>query len=141
MQRTLRVQLLEGEQTLADLTFPTTLDLPRLLQGIQEMLRDQTEVIPGTLSDRDAAALKTVGKKYLGLAEHLARTSENSVTLSFLEIEQLLGSPLPATARGPHARSWWANTDTHSQGKAWLAVGWRTHLVQPDHETVEFRRK
>ncbi|MVN87611.1 hypothetical protein GO986_12625 [Deinococcus sp. HMF7620] len=144
MTKTIRIHLQQGAQTLADVTLSTSLDqgkLPQLLQYIHDLTQDTIPAAPGTIRAQDAAALKTIGKKYLALAEYLARIQDDTTTLTFNEIEQLLGAPLPATARGQHARAWWANTDTHSQGKAWLAVGWKTITINPEQETVEFRRK
>lgn len=140
MSKLLRVHLTKGEQTLADLTFATTLDLPQLLERIQQLLQVTPPPAAGTLSERDLAAIATVGKKYVPLAEHLARIQGESATLTFGEIETILRSALPPTARGTHARAWWANTDTHSQGKAWLAVGWRTTVIDVVNEHIEFRR-
>ena len=140
MTKQLRVHLTEGEQTLADLTFATTLDLPQLLERIQHFLQGTPPPAAGTLSERDLAAIATVGKKYVPLAEHLARIQDESATLTFGEIETILRSALPPTARSTHARAWWANTDTHSQGKAWLAVGWRTTVIDVVNEHIEFRR-
>ena len=140
MSKHLRVHLTDGEQTLADLTFATTLELPQLLSGIQQLLQSAAPTAAGTLSERELAAIATVGKKYVPLAEHLARTEGDVTILTFAAIEDILRGALPPPARGPHAKAWWANTDTHSQGKAWLAVGWRTAVIDVDGERIEFRR-
>jgi len=141
MTKHLRIHLTENDQTLADLTFATTLDLPQLLERIQQLLQVTPPHEAGALSERDLAAINTVGKKYIPLAEHLARVQSDAITLTFEEIETILRSNLPATARSTHAKAWWANTDTHSQGKAWLALGWRTSVVDAEAERIEFRRR
>jgi hypothetical protein len=53
---------------------------------------------------------------------------DRSVSMSFEEIEQLIGRPLPASARGRVSRQWWSNTKSHSQAQAWLSVGRKTQL-------------
>jgi len=141
MTKQLRIHLTENEQTLADLTFTTTLDLQQLLARTQQLLQVTPTQEADALSEQEMTAISTVGKKYVPLAEHLARVKGNTVTLTFQEIETLLRNALPPTARGPHAKAWWANTDTHSQGKAWLALGWKTSVIDAEGERIEFRRR
>jgi putative restriction endonuclease len=68
--------------------------------------------------------------KYQPLADFLAASRDDEHTLTFQQIEQVLGSALPTAAvRPPNQHQWWANDDTHSQARAWLGVGWqRKHL-------------
>lgn len=143
MKRTLKVQLIEGNDVLIDLSLPTTLEAADLLQRLPTFLAEPLATPAGSISARDAEAIRAVGKTYAPLATHLASIPSTTLTatFSYTEIEDILGDALPATARGKHARSWWANTETHSQGKAWLAIGWKTANVNPEAETVEFRRK
>lgn len=48
--------------------------------------------------------------------------------LSFAQVEQIIGVPLPASASTHQA--WWGNDATsHVQAKAWLLAGWRTDEV------------
>jgi hypothetical protein len=79
--------------------------------------------------------------RYEPLRAYLSRVSEPTLTLSYKEIEGLLGRRLPPTAYGKSWRQWWANTETHSQALAWLRAGWR--VVRPDlaNKRVEFRRE
>lgn len=141
MTKHLRIHLTEDQQTLADFTFMTTLDLPRILELIQPFVQSPTPAHISGMSEQDAIAIKTVGKKYTPLAEHLARVQGDTVTLAFEEIESILRSALPPTSRSTHAKAWWASTDTHSQGKAWLALGWQTSVVDAEGERIEFRRR
>ncbi len=63
------------------------------------------------------------------------------ITLSFRQIEQILGDALPYTAR--HQVSWWANelrSGTHPQSSSWLDAGWEVDTVERDPEWVRFRR-
>lgn len=43
--------------------------------------------------------------------------------LAFVELERILGRPLPASAR--RHRPWWGNNDRSPQAKAWLGAGRR----------------
>lgn len=62
-----------------------------------------------------------VGKCYL-LEMHLDRQSAHQITLTFPEIEKVIGEPLPPSAYKYPA--WWANGG-HSQADAWLNAGWK----------------
>jgi hypothetical protein len=66
---------------------------------------------------------------YSPLHERLANAGSAPVTLSFGEIERLLGRKLPPSARNERIkRQWWANTDTHAQARAWLQAGRKARL-------------
>jgi len=60
--------------------------------------------------------------KYQPLADYLAAQAGERVTLTFTEIEAILGAELPATA---HLRWWWGNVRTGPWSRAWLRVGWQ----------------
>lgn len=61
------------------------------------------------------------------------------VTLSFEEIERIVQSRLPSSAR--ELRAWWANDLAgHSQAKYWLDADWRVIAVDRDEQTVTFSR-
>jgi hypothetical protein len=57
---------------------------------------------------------------YQPLQNHLQASAADQICMTFAEIESLLGRKLPPTARGDHSRQWWANSDSHTQAKAWL---------------------
>ncbi len=63
------------------------------------------------------------------------------VTLTFEEIEALLGFNLPPSAR--RYRAWWANSgspEQHSHAQTWLAAGWKVEAVDQVEEWVRLRR-
>ena len=65
----------------------------------------------------------------------------SEITLTFEQIDTVLDSPLPPSAR--RHRAWWSNPSTphdipHAQ--AWLAAGWEVDTVDQDSEWVRFRR-
>ncbi len=77
--------------------------------------------------------------QYDSLKTHLECQTSASISMSYGEIERVLKRPLPVSARGATKRQWWANTDTHSQAKAWLAAGRKARL-DVEKEIVTFYR-
>lgn len=75
--------------------------------------------------------------KYDPLADHL-RTAGDRVSMSFSEIEGLVGS-LPKSAR--QYRQWWENSDSHVQAAAWMSAGYEVSDVDADAERVVFERR
>jgi hypothetical protein len=76
---------------------------------------------------------------YAPLKSHLSALNVERVSMTFMEVERVLGRPLPPSARGKSIRQWWANTDTHSQAKAWLEAG-RIAKLDAEREAVTFVR-
>ncbi|WP_441235846.1 DUF7662 domain-containing protein [Bradyrhizobium sp. 930_D9_N1_4] len=80
--------------------------------------------------------------KYDPLKSRLTAFREDSLALSFEEIEGLIGQPLPPSSRDYD--EWWSNEDpkktTHSQSKAWVTAGF-TAEVDRLRRHVTFRRK
>lgn len=80
------------------------------------------------------------GSRYDGLREYLERQTEAVVSLTFPEIERIIGGPLPESAK--KYRPWWANEEagTHVHARAWLDAGRRTVNVDMNGCTVDFVR-
>jgi hypothetical protein len=76
--------------------------------------------------------------KYEPLAQFLAASAEAELDLTFEQVEASLGARLPPSAST--YREWWANDSSHSQSKAWMAVGWQVWKVDFDRRRVQFRR-
>lgn len=68
------------------------------------------------------------GDKYIGLKRYLQSSTAPIVTLSFNDIEQIIGNTLPKSAY-VHAEVWWANDYTHSQAIAWIDARYETDYV------------
>jgi hypothetical protein len=84
--------------------------------------------------------------KYEALERHLKSQegSRREISLSFAEIESLIGQPLPRSAYT--YREWWSNqTDVSNrpQAKAWIGAGFEVDGVQQrkDIGVVRFRRR
>ena len=78
--------------------------------------------------------------KYDPLAEHLRRLNrDDEHTLTFGEIERILGFELPKSARTHQA--WWANEKDgrHVQANAWLDAGCHTKDLNLKTGKVTFR--
>lgn len=67
----------------------------------------------------------------------LLQSSRGDVELAFGDIEEVLGFPLPASAR--RYAAWWSNSGgTHVQSVAWQSAGYRTEDVNLEQETIRF---
>jgi CBS domain-containing protein len=77
---------------------------------------------------------------YANLATFLQIQSEstNSRTLTFSQIEDILGKELPRSAS--EYRAWWANDPTKPQSAAWLDEGWRTSAISMSDRRLTFSR-
>jgi predicted HNH restriction endonuclease len=62
--------------------------------------------------------------KYKPLADHLAALDVSQTRLTYVEIESLIGAPLPPSAHN-HA-AWWSNADRGKNGwsNLWKRAGW-----------------
>jgi CBS domain-containing protein len=81
------------------------------------------------------------GGRYAALADWLQSQPGRveQIPLSFSEIEEIIGSDLPDSARV--FRAWWANDSVgHSHSQLWLAAGWRTTYVNLNEGKVTFSR-
>ena len=65
---------------------------------------------------------------YGPLRDFLSARGDRPVSLSFGEIEEIIGRPLPSSASGAVSRQWWANAPSHSQARAWLSGGRKAKL-------------
>lgn len=80
------------------------------------------------------------GSKYYPLFQWLQACDRSPVSLSFTEIEALLGTSLPPSAR--QQRAWWSNRDSDRalQARAWVGAGYHAEIVDLAAETVKFER-
>jgi hypothetical protein len=65
----------------------------------------------------------------------------SETTLSYGQVQVILGSSLPPSAR--KHRAWWANpgsTHDHPYAQAWLAAGWEVDTVDQRAERFRLRR-
>ena len=77
--------------------------------------------------------------KYAALTKHLSSRGHSRVAMTFAEIEAVLGSPLPGSARSH--RPWWANSGHgHVQSKGWLDAGYQSEQVDLEGEKLVFAK-
>ena len=77
--------------------------------------------------------------KYDPLCYYLLSVNTDTVTLTFSEIERIIGDDLPPSAFT--WREWWGNDVTHSQAMSgWLAADWHSVLIDVPGKAVTFRR-
>lgn len=95
-----------------------------------------------TLARKDEEAMP---RKYEPLELYLRKipSTTKEVTLSFAEIEQIIGALLPASAKSH--RPWWGNqkdSETRPQAHAWLSAGFEVDAVNQGsgNASVRFRR-
>ena len=74
-------------------------------------------------------------RKYQPLVDYLAAQSAVAVTLTFVEIEELIGAPLPRTVA---PRIWWHTARPH--WRLVRAAGWRVAGVDVPSRRVTFAR-
>ena len=76
--------------------------------------------------------------KYEPLTDFLMARKPKVLRMSFGEIEDILGFPLPPSKA---YRAWWSNSPSNSvMTKAWLAAGYKTERVDVENGQVTFVR-
>jgi DNA-binding transcriptional regulator YiaG len=79
------------------------------------------------------------GSKYQPLQTFLQRSDRIQVTLTFDEIEAVMGIPLPASARTQ--RAWWSNRSKGAlQATAWMGAGYLVKELDLTREQVTFHK-
>ena len=78
--------------------------------------------------------------KYDPFRDYLAGkgSDERDLRLSFDDIESIMGTELPKTARVD--RTWWANTLRSNHARSWLTAGWKVDKVNFPQGFVLFVR-
>ncbi len=77
--------------------------------------------------------------KYRFLADFLHEHGGDTITLSFEQIESLVGDKLPPSAY--NYRAYWSNTDTHTISRAWMKAGYMTTYVNLLAKKVTFEKR
>jgi hypothetical protein len=78
--------------------------------------------------------------KYDRLKSYLRAQSTSRLPMTFSEIEKIVGSRLPRSAK--LYRTWWSNDGSHHvQANAWLGAGYRTEQVDMETTRLVFVRE
>ncbi len=99
-----------------------------------------TPATPADSMERGLAEeLGAEDSRYAPLGIYLQALQKDRIELTFGQIEEIIGGPLPAYAR--RHRSWWANDSVgHVQSRQWIEAGWRTASINMSGENVAFYR-
>ena len=67
--------------------------------------------------------------------------SQNEITLSFGQVENIIEDLLPPSAYAH--RAWWSNDKAgqHVNARAWLDIGWKVDQVNQTEHWVRFTRQ
>lgn len=121
----------------------TVEELAMQLQALEERLEKLETLLdkPVQKAPREKEEVYNVGVKgkYRFLADFLHTHGGDSVTMTFKQIEDLIGQPLPSSAY--NHRAYWSNTDTHSISKVWMQAGYMTTYVNLLSRKVIFEKK
>ncbi|MFB7157994.1 MULTISPECIES: hypothetical protein [unclassified Lysinibacillus] len=75
------------------------------------------------------------GEKYLQLQQFLKSNGSECITLSFGNIEMILGFKLPDSAYKYSA--WWSNNiGSHTQAHSWVDAGYKTQSIQLGNQVI-----
>ncbi len=92
----------------------------------------------GVLFDGDPDGGKTISQLHImNIGKYLRNITDKSITLTFDEIEDIIGAKLVPSAY--KYNSYWANSDNH-HAQGWLDYGFKTKSVKPG-KSVTFIRK
>lgn len=74
--------------------------------------------------------------KYAAITEYLRKSTNDKETLSYKDIERILGEELPATAY--KHRAFWANTGRVAS-QTWISAGWKAGALKLG-DSITFQR-
>lgn len=112
-------------------------DLMRRIIDLEERVlkleegKDNTNVLSKEIS-RDS-------NKYRYLSRYLLNSNQETVRLTFSEIERISNVSLPNSAY--RHRAFWSNTETHSISLSWMSVGYKVSEVNLIEKYVIFDKK
>ena len=115
------------------------LEMLERIKTLESKVSALEQRIPAPTQKKEPDSLDLVSAKYKKLAEYLLSSGKDRVSLTYRQIEEILGFPLPETAR-KFKQSFWANTERHSYASGWMAVGYRAR-VDRNTDTVTFMKR
>jgi len=110
--------------------------LPVLIAEAKERLRNGAP--QATVPVRSAPS-RGRRLKYAPLGDYLRGIAQNAVTLSYQQIEEIIGASLPPSAHNHGV--FWANAGgTHVWAVEWMAAGWKVTSYSLTEKRVSFAR-
>ena len=115
--------------TMEDISVLRPYDVSCILEGIsarQEKKRIKREIRPSW--------------KHYKLKQFISNSTSSSITLSFAQIEEIDGRPLPLSAR--KNRDWWyPRSNCNTIAEAWRTEGYTLHSLDLEKEKIKLRRE
>jgi Helix-turn-helix len=103
----------------------------------QEFAEDRWKLACGIRFTFYNGAMMKGGSKYQPLQEFLSRSDRAVVTIAFSEIETVMGTSLPPSAR--QNRMWWSNRSKGAlQAAAWMSAGYLVRSLDLAQQEVTF---
>lgn len=111
---------------------------PIMTANQQQITRTDDNASHQTLTHGESTTSRqqSTGGKYAPLYDYLKNTDANTIHFSFKEIEDILGAPLPASARNYEV--WW-NPTGHPHAEGWAELRW-TADPDLDARTATFEK-
>lgn len=76
---------------------------------------------------------------YDAIGAFLESSKLDEMSMTFAQIEILIGRPLPMSALKYGV--WWANSATNPQSQGWVSLGWKVRRIKVEDRKVEFHRE
>ena len=112
---------------------------PEPVQELTEDLEIQPEQPPAAIDDEVDDGMPGHTGKYRALWAWLNNQTQDEIPLSFSQVEEIIGMPLPPSARN-HMPHWYGYEGT-ALGRAIRDAGWRASQVNLTDERVVFVRE
>lgn len=108
----------------------------RLVKTIADLERALRALSDGTGAEVPTRDERRHSGKYRKLFEYLARHNPEVIRLSFADVEEIVGMPLPPSSRRhlPH----WYGYEGSAVARAIRDAGWKARAVDLEAETLEF---
>ena len=78
-------------------------------------------------------------EKYMPLSEYLQKAGKIEISLTFAEIEEILGFPLDASAF--QYREFWANCTASTKAYSWMDAGYEITELDLSEKIITFKQK
>jgi hypothetical protein len=110
---------------------------------ISQKLPQHQESINNSIENQSIKNTNIVKNKYYPLKQFLESINQEikEKTLTFSEIEEILGTTLPRSAY--NYREFWSNPSSpkdHPYAQSWLGAGWKVNSVDQINQSVRFTR-
>jgi len=73
------------------------------------------------------------------LAKQFSKELASRISLTFQQVEEILGFPLPRSAYAQE--EWWSNSQLYPQAHSWLDIGWEVSKANLEERVVTFRHQ